>query len=252
MIKDAKAKAVTEAREEIAREDAAIPKEASGSAPKKGQSVHVAYVPKIVKDEIRKDVPDELRDEVVKEVKAQAKTEQWGIPAALPSWISRIQPYFDMRLRFADEFYQSDNAQYFDWQQINEDGGISQALADNEAFMNTRIDRARFRERFRLGFDAKLTDSIKAGFRFATSNQFNPVSNNQTLGNTGQILAGRHRPGFPAVRLCRPVRKRLVHLVWRSYRKSVGVHRRGLRPRSEFRGLRRHLPEWPSTCTTPT
>lgn len=189
MIKDAKAKAMSEAREEIAREDAVAAKAATGeaaAAPRKGQSVHVAYVPQIVKNEIRKEVRDELRDEVVKEVKAQARNEQWGIPAALPAWISRINPYFDLRLRLADEFYQPDNAQYFDWLQINEDGGISQALAENEAFLNTRIDRLRFRERFRLGFDAKITDAIKAGFRFATSNMFNPVSNDQTLGNTGK------------------------------------------------------------------
>ncbi len=189
MIKDAKAQAVKEAREEIAREDAAAAKSDSSAAStgnKKGQSVHVAYVPQIVKKEIRDEVRAELRDEVVREVKTQAKNEKWGIPAALPDWVSRIKPYFDMRLRFADEFYQQDNAQYFDWMQINEDGGISQALADNQAFLNTRIDRTRFRERFRLGFDAQITEQIKAGFRFATSNQFSPVSNNQTLGNTGQ------------------------------------------------------------------
>lgn len=149
-------------------------------------SKYVAYVPTIVKDEIREQVRKEVRAEVLADVKDYAQKQKWGIPDALPSWVSRIIPYFDMRLRIADDFYQSDNAQYYDWLAINKDGGISQALAKNQAYLNTTVDRLRIRERFRVGFDAKITESIQAGLRFATSNMYNPVSNNQTLGNTGE------------------------------------------------------------------
>lgn len=161
---------------------------ATGPGGKKA-SKYVAYVPDFVKQEIRDQVRAELKDDVVKDVKKAAKQEKWGIPDALPDWISRINPYFDMRLRVADDFYQSTNAQYFDWLNINRAGGISQAMAKNEALLNTTVDRLRLRERFRLGFDAQINEELKAGFRFATSNIYNPVSNNQTLGNTGQSWA---------------------------------------------------------------
>ncbi len=167
----------------------AEPTAQGGKGGKQASSKYVAYVPEFVKQEIRDQVRAELKDDVLKDVKQTAKNEKWGIPDALPGWISRINPYFDMRLRVADDFYESSNAQYFDWLNINRDGGISQAMAKNEAFLNTTVDRLRLRERFRLGFDAKITEGLTAGFRFATSNMYNPVSNNQTLGNTGQSWA---------------------------------------------------------------
>lgn len=161
-----------------------------------GKIKHVGYVPEFVKKEIRDQVRAELKNEVLRDVKQDAKTEGWGVPAALPEWVAAIHPSFDMRLRFSDDFYAKTNEQVFntmaegggpyDWLQINKDGGISNALAKNEAFLNNKIDRLRLRERFRLGFEAKISDGLKAGIRFATSNLNNPVSNHQTLGNTGQ------------------------------------------------------------------
>jgi hypothetical protein len=184
LISSAESKAATEAKQQRAEEEKAQKKGLAKA--KDDKSVHVAYVPEFVKEDIRKQVRAELKDDVLKDVKEHAKQEKWGIPDALPEWISRIHPYADMRLRIADDFFDPANAPAFDWLQINKDGGLSQALAKNDAFLNTTIDRLRLRERFRVGFDMDITEGLKAGFRFATSNQFNPVSNNQTLGNTGQ------------------------------------------------------------------
>jgi len=162
----------------------------SGSKPK-----HVSYVPEFVKKEIRDQVRAELKDEVVKDVKQDAKSEGWGIPAALPEWVAAINPSFDMRIRFADEFYGSDNVGNefptgpYDWLAVNKNGSGLDNFANNhpsDAYLNTKKDRLRIRERFRLGFEAKIADGLKAGVRFATSNINNPVSNDQTLGNTGQ------------------------------------------------------------------
>lgn len=168
----------------------------NGKAKAPSKIKHVGYVPEFVKKEIRDQVRAELKNEVLNDVKQDAKSEGWGVPAALPEWVAAINPSFDMRVRFADEFYGKTNVQSFgsatdiggpyDWLQINKDGGISNANAKNEAFLNNRIDRLRLRERFRLGFEAKITDGLKAGVRFATSNLNNPVSNDQTLGNTGK------------------------------------------------------------------
>jgi len=170
--------------------DAATTPGKSGSKPK-----HVSYVPEFVKKEIRDQVRAELKDEVIAGVKQDAKSEGWGIPASLPEWVAAIHPNFDARIRFADEFYSADNVGSepgigpYDWLAVNKNGSGLDNFANNhpsDAYLNTKKDRLRIRERFRLGFEAKIADGLKAGVRFATSNINNPVSNDQTLGNTGQ------------------------------------------------------------------
>lgn len=195
MIRDAKSKAVKEAKEEMAREateakaaaPAAPAPSASAAAPdgkaKPDKTIHVGYVPEFVKKEIHDQVRAELKDEVLRDVKKTAKAEQWNFADALPDWIHRIKPYMDARIRFSDEFFQQDNAQFYDWMAINEDGGISQALAKNQAYLNTTHDRLRINERFRVGFDADIAEGLKAGFRLTTTNIYSPVSTNQNLGD---------------------------------------------------------------------
>lgn len=175
---------------------------------KAGKTKHVGYVPEFVKKEIRDQVRAELKAEVLQDVKRDAKDEGWGIPGALPEWVAAIHPSFDVRIRFADEFYGKDNVGGvenvgldpvgnfvgpYNWLAINRAATGNQAglttqvsLNPNEAILNNQKDRLRLRERFRLGFEANLADGLKAGVRFATSNINNPVSNDQTLGNTGQ------------------------------------------------------------------
>ncbi|WP_446809761.1 putative porin [Methylomonas sp. 2BW1-5-20] len=182
--------------------------EPANAKAKTGKIKHVVYVPEFVKKEIRDQVRAELKADVLQDVKQDAKTEGWGIPGALPAWVAAIHPSFDMRIRFADEFYGKENAggienvgidtagNFFgpyNWLSINRAGNTPQgglnrqvALNPNEAIVNNQKDRLRLRERFRLGFEANIADGLKAGIRFATSNLNNPVSNDQTLGNTGQ------------------------------------------------------------------
>jgi len=149
--------------------------------------VRVAYVPDFVKDEIRQQVRSELREEVVGDVMQKAKNEQWGMPNALPDWTKRFKLSGDIRLRSQHEYMPQDNADgFFDWQALNDLGGLSKANIHNgDGFVNSTKDRQRFRERVRLGIDANITDGLKAGVRLATGNQRDPVSTNQTLGNTG-------------------------------------------------------------------
>jgi polyhydroxyalkanoate synthesis regulator phasin len=181
------------AEQEAAEAKAKAGEAAQSSSHEPLKSKHISYVPEIVKQEIRDQVRAELKAEVVQEVKQDAKTEGWGVPGALPDWVAAIHPSFDMRMRFADDLFAKDNQSGpatgpFNYLQINQDGGVLKALARNstDAYINNKIDRLRLRERFRLGFEAKISDGLKVGVRFATSNNNNPVSNNQTLGNTGQ------------------------------------------------------------------
>lgn len=145
--------------------------------------VRVTYVPEYVKDEIRRQVREELRQDVVGDVMAQAKQEQWGVPDALPEWTQRFKFSGDMRLRFESDRMADSNiaGSHFDWQHINEVGGLSKA--GESAFLNTTKDRNRYRARVRLGINAKVTTGLKAGLRISTGNLDNPVSTNQTLGN---------------------------------------------------------------------
>lgn len=188
MIRDAKAKAEKEAKAELAREATARPQDRAPvpAAKAKDDTIHVGYVPEFIQKQIHDKVRAELKDEVLKEVKQSAKREQWKFADALPEWINRIKPQIDARLRFSDEFFGSDNDPFYDWAQINREGGISQALARNTAYLNTRLDRLRINERFRVGFDAEITDGLKTGFRLTTTNIYSPVSTNQTLGDYSQ------------------------------------------------------------------
>lgn len=156
--------------------------------------VRVPYVPEFVKDEIREEVRKELKNDVVKEVTDKAKQEKWGTPDALPKWVNRIKINGDVRLRDELHLYADDNAEtlsganlYADILELNDEGGFSCRVVDPTCgVLNTSEDRNRFRARARLGIHAKLTDNLKFAMRVATSNDFSPVSTNQTLGNTGQ------------------------------------------------------------------
>ncbi|WP_150047643.1 MULTISPECIES: putative porin [Methylomonas] len=155
--------------------------------------VRVAYVPDFVKDQIRQQVRAELREDVVGDVMAKAKNEQWGIPNALPEWVRRFKLSGDLRLRSQHEYLAQDNIDnalnptYLDPMAVNDAGGVSAAGLD--AYLNTREDRQRFRERLRLAIDADITEGLKAGVRLATGNQRDAISTNQSLGNTGQRYA---------------------------------------------------------------
>ncbi len=148
-------------------------------------AVRVPYVPEIVKDEIRKEVAADLAPQVTKEVIEQAHSEQWGVPGALPDWVQRLQFSGDVRVRGQDDVFASDNVQnaYLDFNTVNDKGGIGKA--GPAAFLNTSENRKRLRARMRLGLEAELGAGWSLGTRLTTGNLRDPVSTNQTLGNTG-------------------------------------------------------------------
>jgi hypothetical protein len=185
MIKKAEADAEAQAQQQQASKKADVPEEGE---------VRVPYVPDFVKDEIRQQVRTELRADVVHDVMQEAKTQKWGVPDALPEWISRFKLSGDLRLRSQNDFMADDNVSglnaalfYPDVQAINQARGL--VGAGLNAGVNTTNDRQRFRERVRLAIDTKVTDGIKAGIRLATGNMPDPVSTNQTMGNTGSQYA---------------------------------------------------------------
>jgi hypothetical protein len=187
------AEAMVEAAQKKAADDAAADA-ASAAATEQAEAgaIRVPYVPEIVKAEIRRQVAAELAPEVTREVLEQAKAEDWGVPGALPEWITRVRWSGDVRVRGQGDIYGEDNVigPFLDIQTVNEEGGILRA--GNAALLNTTEDRHRMRARLRLGVDAELGWGWSLGARLASGNLRDPVSTNQTLGNTG----ARYQTGF--------------------------------------------------------
>jgi len=158
--------------------------------------VRVAYVPEFVKEQIRQQVRSELRADVVSDVLKEAKTKQWGVPNALPDWTRRFKLYGDMRLRYDHDHFAESNLQNnsiatpFPADRVNDFLALNKAgggfSGDSSELHNINQDRDRFRARFRLGVKAKVTQGLEANIRLASGNIKDPVSTNQTLGNTGQ------------------------------------------------------------------
>ncbi len=146
--------------------------------------VRVPYVPEFMLEQIRAQVRGELRSDVVQDVMAQAKSERWGVPEALPDWISTIKLKGDLRLRAENIAYADRNLSnsYLDVSEINDAGGFGKA---DRPFLNITEDRERLRARARIALEAKVSTNTKASFRLSTGNTTNPVSTNQTLGNSG-------------------------------------------------------------------
>jgi len=180
MVADAQSKAEADAAALAATEQA------------EAGAVRVPYIPEIVKQEIRTQVAADLKRDVTNEVLEQAKVEDWAIPGALPEWIRRMRITGDIRLRGQSDTFSEDNAtgSYVDFLTVNDRGGIGRA--GTAALINTTEERERLRARLRVGIDTELGYGWTTGFRIATGTLRDPVSTNQTLGNT----AGRYTIGL--------------------------------------------------------
>jgi len=145
--------------------------------------VRVPYVPESLKRE--------MREQIRQDVLAQAKTERWGNPGALPDWLSRIEVSGDLRLRAEGIAMASNNTAAV---VVGNDGALSTGLtraadiatqkaASNGAYnFNTQDDVDRTKVRMRLDVNAAVTDEVKVGVRMTTGNTTDRVSTNQTLG----------------------------------------------------------------------
>jgi len=182
--KDKAQQMVKAAQDKAAADAAAVAKSDQGA-------VRVPYVPQIVKDEIAKQVAEEVKPAVVANVEQDAKTQQWGIPGALPDWISRTRLYGEVTLREEGLFYDGTNApkQYFlNYYAINQAGSI--AAAGDNALLDSDETRVRFRGRARLGVESDLGDGFTAGMRIVTGNTSDLVSETQTVDGTAPYQIG--------------------------------------------------------------
>ncbi len=177
MVKQAQAKAAADAAARTAQ-NAAREKEEQNA-------VRVPYVPQIVKDEISKQVAEEVKPAVVADVVKEAKQEKWGIPAALPEWLSRVKVFGDVTVRGQADLFPRDNSYQvlYDYNAINAAGGIAEA---SYPWLDTTDDRYRLRLRARLGAEGDVSDYVKAYIRLASGSLTQIASSeSQTLGSYG-------------------------------------------------------------------
>jgi hypothetical protein len=141
-------------------------------------TVRVGYVPQIVKDQIKQELRDELKHDVTHDVIDQAHNDGWGVPGALPAWITDIKWRGDVRVREASVIYDNGNAQgvYLDFQAVNEAGGVGEA--GPYALLNTTENRDALLTRARFGLDVGLLDNWLLGLRLVTGNETSPVTRN--------------------------------------------------------------------------
>ena len=177
------AQLVKSAKNKAAADAAAVAKSDEGA-------VRVPYVPEVVQQKIEKEVAEQVKPAVVADVLQEAKQQKWGVPGALPEWLSRTRIFGDVTLRAEDILFPAGNEQnyYLNYYAINSAGGFEKAGIN--ALENVSIDRARMRGRAHLALEADLSDSITAGIRLATGNTSDLVSETQTFDGTAPYAFG--------------------------------------------------------------
>jgi hypothetical protein len=141
--------------------------------------VRVPYVPQSVRNEIR--------EQVKQEVIAQARSEHWAQPDALPEWLDRITWSGDVRVRDESWLYSRGNSPYFiDYGAFNRTGpfDVNQiGRGVNPPILNSQQNRQNILDmQAHLALTAKLGDTVTAGVRIGSGNDNNPVSTTQALG----------------------------------------------------------------------
>jgi hypothetical protein len=176
---------VKQAQDKAAAEAAAKAAKNAAQAKEDENAVRVPYVPQIVKDEISKEVAETVKPGVVADVVDQAKKEGWGVPAALPEWLSRVKVFGDVTVRGQGDFFPTDNStqQLLDYNVVNVAGGKTKTA---NPYLDTNDDRYRLRVRARLGVEGDLTDNVRAFIRLASGSLTQVAgSESQTLGQYG-------------------------------------------------------------------
>lgn len=200
MVKQAQDKANADITLQRARERAQRQEE------EKEGTIAVPYVPKIVQQQIEKQVATQVQPAVTAAVIKAAKNQGWGVPGALPDWIRSVRVTGDLTLRGQDNLYGAGNSAacpagtpygnctILNYAAINAAGGFTQA--GENAYLNVTQDNAVMQARARLGVDVALSSSWDAGIRIA-SGALNPNSEVQTFSDE----FGRYAVGFDQIYL---------------------------------------------------
>jgi hypothetical protein len=171
MIRQAEADAATAAAQ---NDIAALPPE-----PTPEEEMTIAYIPEVVKQQ--------MRDQIQQELLAHAREEKWS-EKQYPEWTSRYKLYGDLRFRSDNTFFPegNDNTGAFpNFQAINTGSPFDTSGTQFSPQHNVDADRHRIRVRARAGADIMLGEGFDAGLRIASGSDPSPTSTNQSLGGSG-------------------------------------------------------------------
>jgi len=174
---------VQQATEKAKADADALAAKNAAQAKEEENAVRVPYVPQIVKDEISKQVEQDVKPAVVADVVEEAKKEKWGIPGALPEWLSRVKVFGDVTVREQSDMFAKDNGAVPDYNAINAAGG---AIFAQYPDLDTTENRNRLRLRARLGVEGDVSPYITAFIRLASGSLTNAASESQTFGTYGE------------------------------------------------------------------
>lgn len=148
-------------------------------------TVHVTYIPQIVRDQIATSVTQKM----VAEQKAQGNSGN----SEVPEWVNRIHFYGDFRMRYeADLFPSGNDPDLPNFNAINTGApyDVSSSNLEFEPRIDSTENRNRFEIRTRFGADFDLGDNFTIGIRLASGQNDSPVSENQTLGYANNAQGG--------------------------------------------------------------
>lgn len=149
--------------------------------------MRVTYIPEPVKMQIKEDIKTELV--------AENKSGQFKLAgqSALPSWVGRIRPFMDLRLRYEGDYFPPGNdatGAFPNFNAINTGSPFDVTGNEFAPQFNDDQNRNRFRIRLRLGAEMDITKNVTAGIRIATGENNSPVTENQTVGLANQGQGG--------------------------------------------------------------
>lgn len=162
---------------------ASAPPPTPAPAPLPGE-VRVTYIPETVRNRIR--------DEIKEQLKQEAREESWFAGQG-PDWVSRVEPFADIRIRYEIDTFPlgNDNTGAFpNFNAINTGDPFDTSGTLFSPQYNVDQERQRARIRFRAGAELNLEEDFTLGFRLGTGQDNSPVSSNQTLGYAGGRQGG--------------------------------------------------------------
>jgi hypothetical protein len=157
----------------------------AANAPAGPDDVRVTYVPEPVKMQIKEEIKLELATE--------RAGNTWATGLVIPTWVGRVRPFADLRLRYEGDFFPTGNdatGAFPNFNAINT--GAPFDVTGNQFAPQFNVDenRNRFRIRARFGADLDLGEDFTSGFRIATGENNSPVTTNQTFGLANQGQGG--------------------------------------------------------------
>lgn len=134
-------------------------------------------------DEVNRGVGESIDLRVAEEM---TKVDKLGDKfAKLPEWLNRFKFSGDIRLRYQGDYFAKGNVKTgIAVTSLDVNGGGYRDAIDPRKPVDTSDNRQRLRIRARLGVLAKVNDSVDAEIKLATGNDKDPVSTNDTLGNS--------------------------------------------------------------------